>query len=213
MLCGTTAFSDELRALALSIKDGPIRVIRQTRNQVRVVWRFKSPSVDIDYVLYGNHILMDTLLDLPFPIGWLFKELTTFASLDMSPGHNLQLYVPDTQEWLAMDGRMSVQEMQFNRAGHKDFVLNHPDGTLAGTSYLSHSLPIYWQITLQDDVQQPDPPETIPGQIGNIGFDTRNWESVDGRVHHLYYSFYLLQETPATKARSILLQGPSYGTP
>lgn len=201
----------DYRSTLTAVKDGPIRIIRRTTNRVRVLWALRSPGVDIDYIAYANHIVMDTTLDFPFRIGWFFKDVTTFASMDLAGTPGMHVYNADGSDWLNMDGRMSAAKQHYNESRHKNFIMSDQDGMIVGTMHLTDRLPIVWHVLLVDDVTQPDPPESITGQFGNIGFFTSRWEMMDTDVHHLYYSFYLIPPAPVEQARELLAGAPHYG--
>ena len=194
-----------------AVKDGAIRVIRRTYNRVRVFWSLRSPGVDIDYIVYANHVVMDMTLDFPFKIGWFFSDVTTTASMDLAGTPGVRIYDSSAHNWLNIDGHMTAAKQHYNEADLKRFYISHADGMIFGTMHLTERMPIAWRGFLVDDVTRVDPPELIAGQFGNIGFYTSNWEAMDTDVYHLYYSFYFITTVPIEQAQAILDGAPRYG--
>jgi hypothetical protein len=112
-----------------AVKDGPVRVIRRTRNKVRVLWRLKTPSIFIDFIHYANAFFMDTRLDLPFRPGLFFSDVETVMSLDgrPDPGFPLtEVFTDSARDGVAIDGTMSDRKKLLNfSTGNALVVANH----------------------------------------------------------------------------------------
>ncbi|VAW80091.1 hypothetical protein MNBD_GAMMA15-1212, partial [hydrothermal vent metagenome] len=64
------------------VKEGPLRVIRRTENRVRILWKFKTPALYIDYVMMPDSFIMDTIVDIPFKLGLILRDVETLTTVD-----------------------------------------------------------------------------------------------------------------------------------
>lgn len=202
-----TRTQDDYLSRIAAVKEGPVRVIRRTINSVRVIGYLQSPSVTIDYVAYANGLLMDTTVDLPFPLGWFFSDIKTFTSIDWNddpalPG--LRIHGGDTPKGLAVDGRMTPEKDRFNKVVGQRFAVENAYGLLLVRLEMEKTLPVEARLYLQDDRTRTDAPENIPGQYGNVGFLTAGWEKVGTSVQHLLFNVLLLQKTSMEQGSEML---------
>jgi hypothetical protein len=198
---------DDYVSRIAAVKAGPVRSIRRTINSVRVIGYLQSPSVTIDYVAYANGFQMDTTIDFPFPLGWFFSDIKTFTTIDWNddpalPG--LRIYGGGTHKSLAVDGHMTPEKDQFNKAAGQRFAVENTYGLLLVQLEMEKSLPVAARLTLLDDRTRADAPESVPGQYGNVGFLTTGWEKVGTSVHHLVFNALLLQKTSMEQGSGML---------
>lgn len=83
-------------------------------------------------------------------------------------------------------------------------------GDMLVTLGIPENLPIGFHNFVQDDRKLADPPETIPGQFGNFGFLTTNWEAINTDLHHLMFHVYLTPATDSAAALKMLRRAPSF---
>ena len=48
--------------------DGPIRVVRRTKNRQTLFWKIPTPSATLDNIYYANAFEFPTRVDLPFDV-------------------------------------------------------------------------------------------------------------------------------------------------
>ena len=200
----------DYRSRVLAVKAGQVRVIRRTLNSVKMVGFLRSPSVAIDYVAYANGFQMDTLIDLPFKLGWFFSDLSTYTTIDWNDAASLpalRLYSAGAPA-ITLNGGMTPEKEQFNRSVEKQFALESAYGLLMVQLELEKNLPVAARLALQDDRTRLDEPENIPGQFGNVGFITTGWEKVNTELHHLMFNVLLLQKTTVEQGFGLLGQYP-----
>jgi len=194
-----------------AVKDGPVRVIRRTSNRVRILWRLRTPAISIDYLCYRNAFYMDTWIDIPFRIGWFFSDVETLMTLDGNDDPTApkrRVYSRSAPQGLAINGTMSEAKRAFNASGDRDFALSTPDGLILVGLNLEKDFPIRYRAYLMDDKEIPDPPENIPGQFGNLGFLTTNWEALHTSLHHMLFTVYLVRDLSAEKGLKLLRNAP-----
>lgn len=182
----------------IGVKKGPVRIIRRTVNTVRILAFLQSPSVAIDYIAFANGFQMDTTVDFPFPLGWFFSNIKTYTTMDWSDDPSLpvtQIFQTGTSKGLVIDGKMTKEKELFNQAGGQQYALQNAYGLILTQLVVDKDLPVIANNFLLDDRSQTDPPENLPGQFGNIGFLSTNWEKVDTAPHHLLFNVLLLQKT------------------
>ena len=180
-------YSSEL----IAIKAGPVRVIRRTENRVRVFLGLKSPALTIDYVLSPDGFVMDTLVDIPFSMGLVFSQLETYTTVDWSSEQGLPAMLINNEQLpdnLQINGTMSEKKAAFNKIRATSFVIENTLGTMQVRLDIPKDFPIDAFLYLRDAVREPDPPENIVGQFGNVGFKTTGWENIDTEVKHLLFT-------------------------
>jgi hypothetical protein len=196
-----------------AVKDGPVRVIRRTRNKVRVLWRLKTPSIFIDFIHYANAFFMDTRLDLPFRPGLFFSDVETVMSLDgrPDPGFPLtEVFTDSARDGVAIDGTMSDRKKLLNfSTGNALVVANHL-GRILVKLEVEQGSPIRARPYLMDDQALHDPPENIPGQFGNVGFLSTGWDRLDTTEHHLVISVYFIRAISVDEAFRTMRDAPSF---
>ncbi|MHB8474317.1 MAG: hypothetical protein ACYDC8_16010 [Gammaproteobacteria bacterium] len=205
--------SDYLSKL-VDVKVGPVRVIRRTANKVRILWYLRTPTINIDYIHYGNYFEADTIIDVPFPVGWFFSNLVTTTTIDGNNAAGLPqgtIYGGVRQQGMLVDGIMSEEEKHFNETERAtDFVLANKYGTMVVGQAFEKGFPIRSRVSLIDDVNALDPPERIPGQFGNVGFYMTNWEKMDTSLHHLVVRIFISKEHSVPGSLELLRQAPAF---
>ncbi|MGB5535681.1 MAG: hypothetical protein WBN08_07250, partial [Thiogranum sp.] len=97
----------------VSVKEGPLRIIRRTSNRIRMLWKLKTPTLYVDYVMMPDGFVMDTIIDIPFNIGLFFSNVETLTTMDWNDAPELPkltIHSPDGVTELAVDGRMSADK-------------------------------------------------------------------------------------------------------
>lgn len=187
----------------VAIKQGPIRIIRRTENQVSMFWKLKSPSVLVDYVITPDGFTMDTIIDIPFSVGLFFSDLVTLTTVDWNSAENLPVLTINSgnqHNRLVVDGHMSAEKMAFNSLDQNTLSIDSSLGNLQVTLTIPDDFPIVSQLYLRDDITEINSPEQDAGQFGNVGFTTTGWENINTEVHHLEFNACL-----ASKRSAVLL--------
>lgn len=186
----------------VAVKQGPIRIIRRTKNQVRMLWKLKTPTLLIDYVISPDGFVMDTIIDMPFPVGLFFSDAITLTTVDWNSAADLPvLYISSAtrQESLQIDGAMGTEKTHFNTLAMTDVNVDSSLGNIHMKVVIPDDFPIKPYLYLLDDRKQIDEPEQDPGQFGNVGFRTTGWENIDTEVHHMEFRACLASKQGTTK--------------
>lgn len=195
----------------IAVKDGPVRVIRRTKNNVRIVFGIGSPTVNIDQIIYRNAFLMDIIVDMPFRIGAVFSDLTAVPTIDGLIGAGIPatfIYSESNLQGLAVSGRMTDQKRKFNQSGDKILVISSELGMIVADIAAKEGSPIKSRVYLVDDGALLDAPEDIPGQHGNAGFMMTGWEKLDSQVNHIFFQSYLIQQASVAEGIELLKHSP-----
>jgi len=197
----------------VAVKDGPVRVIRRTASKVRLFWGLKTPSVLTDYINYPTAFFVDNLIEFPFKMSWFFSGLKTYMTTEGSEDPDVPLYKvysKSLSDGVLIDGKMTEQEKAFNASGDQEFIIFSSYGKMMVTMDLEKDFPIKYQVFMMDDTSQPDPPEDIPGQFGNLGFYSTEWEQIEPSLHHMYFSVYFATAISVEECFTILDGAPSF---
>lgn len=190
----------------VSVKQGPIRVIRRTRNQIRMFWQLKTPTLLVDYVISPDGFVMNTIIDLPFPVGFFFSDTITLTTVDWNSAADLPVLTISSvsqQPSLRIDGTMGTEKTNFNTLAMTDVHIDSSLGNIQVKLIIPPSFPIKPYLYLLDDRNQLDAPEQDPGQFGNVGFRTIGWENIDTEVHHMEFRACLATKHGSTKLSSV----------
>jgi len=204
---------DDYTSRLAAVKDGPVRVIRRTENRVRVLWKFRTPDITIDYVHYANAFFVNTSIDVPFRPGWFLSDMATLMTMDGNDDPSLpqaSLFSNSFQDGLVINGRVTEEKKRFNASGDKYFVLSSAYGKILVRLDIQKGSPIQDKVYLMDDRNVPDPPENIPGQFGNVGFLLRGWENLDVSVQRLCMAVYLIRDVSVQQGLETLKNAPSF---
>jgi len=175
----------------IAVKEGPLRILRRTSNRIRMLWKLKTPTLYVDYVMMPDGFIMDTIIDIPFNIGLFFSNLETLTTMDWNDDPalpELTIHSPDGVTKLAVDGRMSADKQAFNTVSTRHLSVSSSFGELFIRLDIPDDFPIRPWLYLRDDIEAPDSPENHAGQFGNVGFRTTEWERIDSKVHHLTFT-------------------------
>ncbi len=192
-------------------RDGPVRVIRRTRNTVRMFLMLRTPAIEVDMVAYRSAFLLDTRIDMPFAVGTFFSDVQTRFSVDFQDNdavRGAQLLAGEHSG--VIDGRMSREESELNSGAEPHMVLQAPSGDILFTLNLPKDLPISHQNFLSDREHLAEGPELVPGQFGHLGFVTHGWEAMDESRHHFGFQIYLTPTQTPQQALATLRQSPAF---
>ena len=182
---------DDYSSKLVAVKQAPLRIIRRTENKVKVFWKLKSPALYIDYVMMPDGFIMDTMIDIPFKISFFFGDLATITTMDWNDktnGTDLTIENNKTNLKLSVNGYPSADKKTFNQIMDSEFSVLSSLGRFDVKLDIPDDFPLTSQLYLRDDLNDIDLPENVPGQFGNVGFKTTNWENIDSKPHHLKFT-------------------------
>lgn len=173
------------------VKDGPVRLIRRTENKVRIILGLKSPRVIMDYIASRGAFQMDVVVDIPFKIGLFFDEVVTVPSIDWNDDPALptmQVRHVSLESSQVIDGEMTRDELALNESPVTAIEVSSDYGTIAMDMAMRGESPVRARAFYRDQTAMEDMPERIPGQFGNTGFHTENWEELNTDVEHMMFT-------------------------
>jgi len=182
---------DDYLSQLVMVKQGPLRIIRRTENRIKVFWKLKSPALFIDYVMLPDGFIMDTMIDIPFKIGFFFSNLATITTMDWNDSQvSPPLSVQASRDYpeMPINGLTSADKEAFSQLAGNSFALASAMGDFKVALDIPDNFPIQSQLYLRDALQEPDPPENYPGQFGNAGFKTTGWENIASQLYHLQFT-------------------------
>ncbi len=179
-------YDSQLRA----VKEGPLRIIRRTENRIKVFWKLKSPVLYIDYIISHNGFVMDSMIDIPFKIGYFFSELVTITTMDwnnLEADSGFKIQRSKDYPEIIINGKPSDLKQRFNQLWGKQFSLAAQGRIIHVKLDIPDDFPINSKLYLKDNIAESDIPENNPGQYGNVGFKTVGWENIDSKLYHLKF--------------------------
>lgn len=173
----------DLTTEVVAWRRGPIRVIRQQHQRVRLGWGIRSPRFSSYTFFYEDFAEMPVGLRLNHIPTYFFGDIEIEVSLDFRPGFasvaaehspgELALGDPDTTA--AME---SLENVSW-------FALRAPAVTVVQQMFTSDSLASTRRRLVYRNDGRPNPPESVPGESPAIGFLIDRWREVDAGDHNL----------------------------
>lgn len=202
---------EDYRSRLVAVKTGPVRIIRRTRNNVSMMLGMRTPAIYMDYIAYRHFAVMDTLIDLPFPIGWFFSDVVTLSTVDLRHDPVLpatRLLHRAVPGGIAVDGVTQPGEHDLSKEKDTDFVIANSFGQILVQLDIDKELPVQKRIHFVDNQETPDPPEEVPGQFGHSGYATTGWENVGRGMHHMQFSFTVVPQKQLSSKMTLLERIP-----
>ncbi len=168
---------NDFRAEVLGYIDGPVRIIRRTKNWNRLVWKIPTPSVELTSVYWKTGMEFPLTIDLPFKISTFFRSAAMRIYIDTPPQVTGRRYYNDhNPQGVDIDGMMSEAELKLDPAPFDWQVVagsrpEHPEGWFSRNMYDKDKIPASMVLYYHDDVGRLDPPERYPGCYGCLGFE------------------------------------------
>ncbi|MDP8224746.1 MAG: hypothetical protein P9L99_15410 [Candidatus Lernaella stagnicola] len=194
---------NDFRAEILAYTDGPVRVVRRTRNWVRLFGRVPSPSVELTSVYWKTGMQFPLKIRVPFRVPRFFEEAGLRVYVDTPPDvPGRKFYNAHNRQGMLIDGRMSEAERHVDTTPSDWQVVagtrpEHREGWFSRQVMIdapqSVSMPLYYL----DDASTPDEPERYPGCFGCLGFELDGLDELEkGDYTILVQMFPLLSYRP-----------------
>lgn len=192
---------EDFSSVDVAYIDGPVRVIRRTRNRMVLILSIPTPSAIIDNVYYRDFFFFPTEVNVPFNIGAVIREATVRVTVDLSAkAKGITFYNSNNRgAGLVFDGVMSEAEKKLNVEPFEWMVqvTNRPGNHAAWLNRLvidnkvgSFKPKLYYL----DDVTVADPPDDTPGHYGDVGFIIDNLPDLDSGIYRLVSIMYCVPD-------------------
>ncbi|MEW6775532.1 MAG: hypothetical protein AB1405_04520 [Bdellovibrionota bacterium] len=161
--------------------DGPIRVIKYTGMNVKVVAFIRSPRIWNYTFFYPYSFSYDMGLKTPVEIRTITKKFNLYAGMDFKGLKGGQIYSSGFPKPYVVSGQPASSELQAINANNdsNDFFAVYWDGLYwLSRILIPAEVPLRPNLMVVDDAGAADPPEKHPGQIPGLYFDLTNWENV-----------------------------------
>lgn len=189
--------------------DGPIRVIRRTKNRQTLFWKIPTPSAILDNIYYANMFEFPTRVDLPFDVDTFLEKPKFVVSTDSLCSIPGRIFLNEKNpNPVQVDGKMSPEEKALNKNAYKWMVVaqtgQYKGGWMNRLVYDKKSTPVIPKLYYVDDISQADPPEEEPGQCGDVGYSLDNLEEVEKGVLRLTSVMYNIPSFDSGKVPTYL---------
>ena len=157
----------------LAWKDGQVLATGRAWIGVKLPMGLKSPRLTLDVIATDTMMSVPIKVHVPINPGVLLTDYTMKIGTDWHMGHpepgvdhKNRFFNSNNRDGAVVDGVMSEEEKNWNRAKDKWRILTGPGGTIAFRSYWDSYYEEQAEIWVDyiDDASKPDPPEFYPGQ-------------------------------------------------
>lgn len=166
---------EDFSSRVAGVIEGPVRIVVRTENRLRMAFGLRSPSAIVDRIHTPRTLLLEMRIHIPFKIGWFFDRLTIRSTIDLAPGEPRTITCPN-HVTTPIDGRPQPSEVILRGCPLEGFTIADTYGALHGTLTLGPRLKLKAAIYYVDDDTAHDPPEEVPGQLGESGVTLTGWE-------------------------------------
>ncbi len=179
--------------------DGPVRVIRQTKNWQLLFWNIPTPSVRLTSTYWKTGMVFPMTVNLPFDVTRFFRRVQMRIYVDGPtnvPGR--RYYNDHNRGGVDVDGRMSPAEQQMDhRPFHWQVVAGtlpqHSEGWFSRQTYDRQAVPIDLPLYYVDDVNFENGPERYRGCFGCAGFEFDGLSQLQSGKFNLTVQMYPMQ--------------------
>jgi len=186
----------DFRAVVSAYADGPVRVIRRTRNWVRLVGRIPSPSVELESIYWKTGMRFPLRILVPFRISHFFRDVSLRIYVDTPPDVPGRVFFnANNPGGVMIDGRMSDAERKMDFAPSVWQVVAgstpaHREGWFSRQVHDSQKMPVTLPVYYLDDAATPDGPERYSGCFGCLGFELDGLEYLDAGTYSVFVQMY-----------------------
>jgi hypothetical protein len=179
-------FASELIAFI----NGPVRVIRRTNNMMMLFGKIPSPGSVVDNVYYYDQFIFPTVINVPLDMGTFLREMKFRVTTDHNRRAIGKRFVnSNNPHGTTIDGKMSPEEKKLNLDPYKWMIIHGTEpgkrGGWLNRIFYDEGIKAQPYLYYMDDANKLDPPESDPGQIGNIGYDIRYMETLKKGIWRL----------------------------
>jgi hypothetical protein len=180
--------------------DGPIRIVRRTKNRMTLFWKIPSPSAMLDNIYYANYFEFPIQVNLPFDVDTFLNKPKLRVSTDGLCSTEKRVFFNEKNpNPVEMDGVMTEAEKALNLREYDWMVVKYapggpPGGWMNRMIYDKGETKVVPHLYYNDDMAKPDGPETEPGQCGDVGYTLENMETVEKGVLKLTSVMYNIPE-------------------
>ena len=188
-------------------KAGPVRVVRRSLHQVRVVGIHLTAARAHSY-FYPRHVFGPGSMKLPLSPGWVFRDITALGGADFRDLHGWRYHAPGTPaEGFRVDGHMDEAERAFDASGDW-FLLTRGEEAIMMVTRMSENLRRGVRINLVyvDDADRRAPPEAVPGSVPLVGYRGLDVERLPADRYQFQLRIFVLSPYHAGAERRVLAQ-------
>jgi len=181
---------------AIAWIDGPVRIVRRTKNRMVLFWKIPTPSALLDNIYYFNAFEFPTRVHLPFDSDTFIREVEFRVSTDnMCAFKGRYFYNEKNTKGVLINGVTSEQERNLDTGSYGWMVVA---GTLEGErgAWLNRLLydptitSVRPTLYYRDQMSNLDPPEDEPGECGDVGYYLEGVERMEKGTFELISIMY-----------------------
>jgi hypothetical protein len=187
---------DDYTVALVGYIDGPVRVIRRTRNRLVIWWKVPSPSALQDNFFYDTFFEFPISVSLPIDLDDFLSEASLRISVDLKGNPQRRFINNRNTQPVMMDGQSSAEENKLDRRPYSWSVVygTRSDDTAGWLNRLTigASTKLRPELYYEDDTKKQDGPEEVPGQVGDVGYFMPDLSGLTRGTHLLtsvLYSF------------------------
>lgn len=157
--------------------DGPVRAIRQVKNTLAFVGIQVAPTIVVEATYYRDFHVAPTAIHQTVNFPSVASAAWFDAEIDLGDAaRGMRYYRPRAgsagggaaSPFHAIDGVPSADEKELDPRQPPWHLVTGAPGTMMWLMELPHELVSSTDLAIRDDAATPEPPETVPGTIGEL---------------------------------------------
>jgi hypothetical protein len=205
---GTLTLTEQgTRNALLAWKDGPVRVLRRSKHDVKLPGLPVHLSAGLaTTAFYPLHVYGPGSMKLPISPSVFFRRITAMGGVDLRDLRGWRFVAPGTPpDGFAIDGTMDDVERAFAADGTWFMLVRGEEAVLATVTLsenLARTIPL--GIVYLDDAGRDAPPERERGSVPLVGFRGRDVERLQPDRYHFDLRVFLLPSYRPGDAERVL---------
>lgn len=165
---------DEWASVVTAYLDGPIRAIRQVKNRLSFLGIPVAPTIVVEATYYRDFHVAPTRIHQTVDFPSIATAASFKAAVDLNEAaKGMRYYRPradGASAWHAVDGVPTEDERTLDPHQPPWHLVTGAPGTFLWLMELPKPLVPATLLELHDDVATPEPPESVPGTVGELTY-------------------------------------------
>ena len=183
---------DDIEAVFVAWRAGPIRVIRRQRQWVRLGWGLRTPIFWAETYFYRDFVELPVHLRLNFPPTFFFRGIEVQAALDFRDLQGWRLLAADLAAPVTVGSTDKAGRERLNQLPGDWLALLGPDVTLVMTLQMGPTLATLDRELIYRENTAGEGPEAVRGEMPAVGYRLTSWGEVDSGRHWFSATSYAL---------------------
>ena len=175
---------EDVKSHIVGTRAGPVRVIREIVGASRLGPMPEVP-LEIEMKLYPRFVRSPVHFKMPGPIRTFLSDMDVLIGVDLRDMRGGTFSTLAFNRGTLVDGKTTRAEQNVELGDEEWMMVTGKGINFYGQVVLDRSLTLKKEVHFVDSVDGEQPPESVPGQLPEVGFQLVNWHSLEGKSYVL----------------------------